>query len=117
MRTILLASIASLSLGIFLNPLPSQADASLDKINAVMETKGSMHNNRVGALVGARAHCKLEYQPLFDSWTNRYGMNSKTPGVKWDQMIDIAKSTLSELEADNVACSAAAKQSLMSRVE
>lgn len=117
MRSIPLYLAAACVLGLGLNSLPSQADTSLDAINAVMETKGSMHNNRVGALVGARVHCKLEYKPLFNSWDNRYGMNSKTPMVKWEQMIDVAKSTISDLEAGNVSCSEAAKQALMSRVE
>ena len=93
------------------------ADASYDKITAVMKTKGSMHNNRLGALVGARAYCQLDYEPLLQNWTNRYGMNSKTPQVIWDQMIAVAKSTISDLETDNANCSEEAKQSLMSRVE
>lgn len=106
-----------LAAAITLTPVPSLSDASYDKITSVMETKGGLHNNRLGALVGARAYCKLDYDPLFQSWNNRYGMNSKTPQVIWDQMIEVAKSTISDLEADSVSCSEAAKQSLMSRAE
>ena len=95
----------------------AKADVSLNKNNTVMSLKGSMHSNRLGVLVGARAHCGLDYEPLFQNWNNRYGMNSKTPEVMWEQMINVAKSTLVDLQADKTACSAEAKAALMSRVQ
>ncbi len=35
----------------------------------------------------------------------------------WEQMINVAKSTLADLQADKTPCSAEAKAALMSRVQ
>ena len=84
-------------------------------MSAALSKFGRTNNRELGAVTGARAYCKMEFQSGATTVKTTLENTQKVPQTDWERFWKAARETHDFMKAEDFVCTDAVKASLEAR--